>query len=40
MAQTAVSAGQKAQAAAQAAAAERDRQRAALAGILLPTKSL
>jgi len=40
VAQTAVSAEQKAQAAAQATAAERDRQRAALAAIPLPTKSL
>jgi Asp-tRNA(Asn)/Glu-tRNA(Gln) amidotransferase A subunit family amidase len=40
VAQTAVSAEQKAQAAAQAAATERDRQRAALAAIPLPTKSL
>jgi hypothetical protein len=39
-AQTAVTAEQKAQAAAQAGAAERDRQRAALALIPLPTKSL
>jgi hypothetical protein len=40
VAQTAVSAERKAQAAAQAAAAERDRQRAALGAIPLPTKSL
>jgi hypothetical protein len=39
-AQTAVSAEQKAQAASQAAASERDRQRAALALIPLPTKSM
>ena len=40
VAKTAVSAEQKAQAAAQAAAAERDRQRTALGAIPLPTKSL
>jgi hypothetical protein len=40
VAQTAVSAEQKAQAASQVAAAERDRQRAALALIPLPTKSM
>lgn len=40
VAQTAVSAEQKAQAASQAAAAERDHQRAALALIPLPTKSM
>lgn len=40
VAQTAVSAEHKAEAAAQAAATERDRQRAALAVIPLPTKSL
>jgi len=39
-AKTAVSAEEKAQAAAQATAAERDKQRAALAAIPLPTKSL
>lgn len=40
VAQTALTAEQKAQAAAQAAAAQRDRQRAALASIPLPTKSM
>jgi hypothetical protein len=40
VAQTAVTAEQKAQAASQAAAAERDRQRAQLESIPLPTKSL
>jgi hypothetical protein len=40
VAQTAVTAEQKAQAASQAAATERDRQRAALALIPLPTKSM
>ena len=40
VAKTAVSAEQKAQAAAQAAATERDRQRAALSAIPLPTKSM
>ena len=40
VAQTAVTAEQKAQAAAQAAASEQDRQRAALALIPLPTKSM